>query len=46
MIELQLKINNKHQNIILMNVYLMFNIEFNFFFIEMIKTKEIMIRIE
>ena len=45
-VELQLKINNKHQNITLTDIYLMFNIELNLFFIEMIKTKEIMIKIK
>jgi len=45
-VELQFKINNKHQNITLTDIYLMFNIELNFFFIKMIKTKEIMIRIK
>jgi len=46
MIELQLKIDDKHQNITLTDIYLMSDIELNFFFIEMTETKEIMIRIE
>jgi len=47
MIDLQLKNSNeKSWNIMLMNVYLMSNIGLNLFSIEMIKTKEILIKIK